>query len=66
MTRERRIRLYANHLALTVRCHNGEFKLSERYGEKRKIGTYRSLGTLERGIVRHNERMARELRAEGY
>jgi hypothetical protein len=53
-------------LALTVRCDSGEFKLSERYGKKQKIGTYRSLGALECGIDRYGERMLRELRAEGY
>jgi hypothetical protein len=49
-----------------VRCDSGEFKLTERCGKKQKIGTYRSLGALERGIDRYGERMLRELRAEGY
>jgi hypothetical protein len=60
MTREQRVRLYANHLGLTVRGGNGAFKLVERYGKKREIGTYRSVDTLERGIERYGERVLRE------
>jgi len=60
MTRERRVRLYSNHLGLTVRGGNGAFKLVERYGKKREIGTYRSVDTLERGIERYGERVLRE------
>jgi hypothetical protein len=56
MTRERRVRMYANHLALMVRGSNGAFKLVERYGKKRLIGTYRTVDTLERGIVRYGDR----------
>jgi hypothetical protein len=64
MTRERRVRMYANHLALMVRGSNGAFKLVERpnnmrgsVGKKREIGTYRSVYTLERGIERYGERV---------
>jgi len=63
MTREQRVRAYANHLALMVRGSNGAFKLVERYSEKRVIGTYRSINTLERGIDRYADRMRRELRS---
>ncbi|MGY8631845.1 hypothetical protein RAD15_05015 [Bradyrhizobium sp. 14AA] len=59
MTRERRVRAYANHLALTVRGNTGAFKLMERYGKKRVIGTYRTCDTLERGIKRYGDRMVR-------
>ncbi|MET4372566.1 hypothetical protein ABIA99_005275 [Bradyrhizobium sp. LB12.1] len=59
MTREQKVRAYASHLALRVRGGNGEpFKLAERYGKKRFVGTYRSLATLERGIQRYGERMS--------
>ncbi|MGY3614842.1 hypothetical protein ACVJGD_001038 [Bradyrhizobium sp. USDA 10063] len=57
MTREQRVRAYANHLGLMVRGNNGAFRLVERYGKKRIIGTYRSTDTLERGIYRYGERV---------
>jgi len=57
MSRERKARMYAAHLALIVRGGVGEFKLSERYRKKALIGTYRSVGTLERAIERHNARL---------
>ena len=62
MTRERRVRMYANHLALMVRGTNCAFKLVERYGKKRAIGTYRTVDTLERGIARYGERELERLR----
>jgi hypothetical protein len=65
MTRERRVRMYANHLALMVRGGNGAFKLVERYGRKRVIGTYRSVDTLERGIERYGEREIDRLTRKG-
>lgn len=61
MTRERRVRMYANYLGLMVRGSTGAFKLVERYDKKREIGTYRSVDTLERGIARYGDRMLREL-----
>jgi hypothetical protein len=33
----------------------------ERYGKRRVIGTYRNVDTLDRGILRYNERMIAEL-----
>src|SRR5436853_487733 len=60
-TRERKVRKYASHLGLMVRESNGVFALVERYGEKRRIGTYRSVDTLERGIKRYGDRTQREL-----
>jgi hypothetical protein len=36
MMTERGIRLYANHLALTVRRRGSRLTLSERYGAKKK------------------------------
>jgi hypothetical protein len=51
----RRIRLYANHLALTVRRRGSLLELFERYGEKRKIGTYRSWRAVERAIEQYGE-----------
>ena len=63
MTRaqERRVLRYAAHLALRAVKRDGVFTLSERYGEKRKIGTYRSVETLERGIERQHDQMLEEL-----
>jgi hypothetical protein len=68
MTRERKLRMYANHLALMVRGSAGAFKLIEKpgnmrgsEGKQREIGTYRSLDTLERAIKRYNEWMLRDL-----
>lgn len=54
MTREQRVRAYAAHLALRVRGNLGAFKLVERYGKKRTIGTYKTLETLRRGIEQHS------------
>ena len=62
MTREQKVRMYANHLGLMVRGSDGAFKLVERYDKKREIGTYRSVDTLERGIERYGERILREER----
>ncbi len=57
--------MYAAHLSLIVRGSVGVFELSERYGpphgKKRKIGTYRTVKTLEAGILRHNNRMCDQL-----
>jgi hypothetical protein len=50
----------ANLLGLKVRGSNGAFKLVERYGNKREIGTYRSVDTLRRRIVRYGVRILRE------
>jgi hypothetical protein len=61
MTREQRVRAYANHLALRVRGNTGAFKLMERYGERRPIGTYRTVDTLERAIKRYGDRMLRDI-----
>ena len=58
MTREQRARAGASHLALMTRGpRGGPFVLFERYGKKRKIGTYRSVATLERGIMRQLDKM---------
>jgi hypothetical protein len=58
---ERDARMYAAHLGLIVRGSVGAFELSERYGpphgKKRKIGTYRTVKTLEAGILRFNTGM---------
>ena len=60
---EQRVRNYAAHLALRVTGRDGVFTLSERYGGKKKIGTYRSVETLRRAIVRQHDRMLEELGA---
>jgi hypothetical protein len=65
MTEEKRIRLYANHLALTVRRCGKLLELRERYGDngysKAKIGTYRSWKAVERAIVRYGDQQLVEL-----
>jgi hypothetical protein len=61
ITRERKVRAYANHLGLMVRGGDGVFKLVERHDKKREIGTYRSVDTLEHGIERYSDRMLRAL-----
>ena len=61
MTREQRARIYANHLGLIVRGSDGAFDLVERYDEKREIGTYLTVDTLERGIEQYGERELRNL-----
>jgi hypothetical protein len=48
-----------------VRGSEGAFRLVERYGKKREIGTYRTIATLERGIERYGKRTLRELAREG-
>jgi hypothetical protein len=52
---ERSIRLYANYLALTSRRRGSVLDLLERYGERTKIGTYRSWKAVERGIEQYGE-----------
>jgi len=53
--------MYANHLGLMVRGSLGAFTLVERHDEKREIGTYRTVDTLERGIEQYGERELRKL-----
>ena len=61
MTRERRVRMYANHFGLMVQGGDGAFKLVERYDEEREIGTDSTVDTLERGIEQYGERELRKL-----
>jgi hypothetical protein len=65
MTRERKVRMYANHLALMVRGSAPAFTLVERYDKKRVIGTYRTVDTLERGIALYGERELERLSRKG-
>ena len=51
-TYEKRVRLYANHLALTVRRRGNVFTLSARYGAKRNIGEFRSYAAIERALMK--------------
>jgi len=64
MKRERAVRMCASQLGLTVRGRDGAFKLMERHGNKRKIGTYRSVETLQRRIVRYGKWVLREREEE--
>jgi hypothetical protein len=64
--REQAARRHAHHIALTVRKNeDGVYTLGERYGAKKKLGTYRSVDSLRRGIWRHHHRMMKELEREG-
>jgi hypothetical protein len=65
MTDEKRIRLYANHLGLTVRCRGESLELWERggglYGDRKaKIGTYRSWPAVERAVGRYGDKWLRQ------
>jgi hypothetical protein len=56
MRTERELRLYAQHLALMVsKRGEGPYTLSHRYGDKKLIGSHRTLRSLERGIVRYHD-----------
>jgi hypothetical protein len=64
--REQDARHHAHHIALIVRkSEGGVYTLSERYGAKKKIGIYRSVDSLRRGIWRHHGRMLKQLEREG-
>jgi hypothetical protein len=62
MIEEKRIRLYANHLALTVRRRGETLELWERYDRKAKIGSYRSWPAVERAIVRYGDQELERLK----
>ena len=62
--RERAALRYAHHLALRAVKHGDGFTLRERYGSQKKIGSYRSVETLERGIRRQHDRMLAEIERE--
>ena len=49
---EKHIRMYANHLALTTRKRGRVIGLFWRYGDRRKIGEYRSWGAVERALTK--------------
>jgi hypothetical protein len=55
------VRNYAAHLALRAIKRDGVFTLSERYGGKKKIGTYRSVEALRRAIRRQHDRLLESL-----
>jgi hypothetical protein len=55
---------YAHHLALRAIKRDDVFTLSERYGGKKKIGTYRSVEALERAIRRQHDRMLEAVERE--
>jgi hypothetical protein len=53
--------MYAHHLGLMVVGSDGGFILKERCDEKREIGTFSTVDTLERGIEQYGERELRKL-----
>jgi hypothetical protein len=61
---EQKVRNYAAHLALRAVKRDGVFTLSERYGGKEKIGTYRSVEALRRAIRRQHDRMLEAVERE--
>jgi hypothetical protein len=61
-TWERFLRNYAAHLACVVRGpFGGPYTLHKRYGDKCKIGGYRSVATLKLRIERWGDRLERDL-----
>ncbi len=46
----KKIRLYANHLALTTRKREHVISLFWRYGDRRKLGEYRTWAGVERAL----------------
>ena len=57
--REKEVRQYASHLALTIRKRGHILVLSERYGQTQKIGKFRSFAPAERSIQRYADRTFR-------
>jgi hypothetical protein len=51
---EHKVRLYANHLALTVRRRGSALDLFERYGKRTKIGTYWSWLAVRRAFEKYH------------
>jgi hypothetical protein len=49
----RKVRLFAEHIALIVRQQGDVLTLSERYNKKRKLGTYHSWPAVERALRRY-------------
>jgi len=47
---EKFVRTYANHLALTVRRRGRVLALHRRYGDRRKLGEYRTWHAVERAL----------------
>lgn len=47
---EKKVRMYANHLALTARKSGRVIGLYWRYGDRRKIGEYRSWVAVNRAL----------------
>jgi hypothetical protein len=60
--RELKAYRHAQHIALRVSKRDGVYTLSERYGTKKKLGTYRSVTSLRQGIWEHHNRMLEETR----
>jgi hypothetical protein len=48
-------RQYALHTALIVRRRGNALTLFERYGDRTKIGTFRTWSAVERAIVRYGD-----------
>ena len=55
--REKEVRQYASRLALTIRKRGNILVLSERYGQKKKIGEFRSFAAVEWGIQRYGDKL---------
>jgi hypothetical protein len=50
MMSEKSVRTYANHLALSVHRRGRVLALHWRYGDRRKIGAYRTWHAVERAL----------------
>jgi hypothetical protein len=57
-------RNYALHLAMQVRKRGEQLVLSERYGPRRKIGTFQTWKEVERAIRKRHDEMLVEVEAE--
>jgi hypothetical protein len=64
MRSKRQIQLHAQHIGLKALKRGDVFVLSERYGDKRRIGEYRTLAGLNSGVRRYHSRTLAELDAE--
>jgi hypothetical protein len=56
MTRERKARSFAHHLALKVEKCGDAYWLHHRYGSRKTLGFYPSLDRLERAIKQYHDR----------
>lgn len=64
MTRERKARSYAHHLALKVEKCGDAYWLHHRYAGRKTLGFYPSLDHLERAIKQYHDRQLAKMEVE--